>query len=51
MSEVISEEQRLLNKNLHKSNSDFGKRATDAGTAFHLPAALNRMNEFGICQR
>jgi len=49
MSEVISEEQRLLNATLHQTNSSFGNRADGAGMADHLPRALVRMHENGIC--
>ena len=49
MSEVISEEQRKLNKALHENSKHFGNRPDGAGLAGNLPAALKRMNELGIC--
>lgn len=49
MSEVISDKQRQLNAALHKDNNKFGNRSDGAGLAGHLPAALERMHELGIC--
>lgn len=49
MAEVISEQQRLLNQSLHQHNDAFGNRHDAAGLATHLPAALTRMHELGIC--
>lgn len=49
MAEVISEQQRLLNQSLHQQNDAFGNRHDAAGLATHLPAALQRMHELGIC--
>ena len=49
MSGVISEKQKQLNQELHKSNKNFGNRATGAGIAQNLPTALNRMHELGVC--
>lgn len=49
MAKVISDEQRRLNKELHKDNVNFGNRAFGAGVATNLPKALQRMHELGIC--
>ncbi|MBM5785817.1 MAG: class I SAM-dependent methyltransferase [Cyanobacteria bacterium K_DeepCast_35m_m1_288] len=50
MSQLISENQRSLNKALHSENQQFGNRPTGAGLATHLPAALMRMHELGLCR-
>ena len=47
--EVISEEQRRLNRQLHKTSNNFGNRADGAGLGGNLDTALNRMHELGIC--
>jgi len=49
MGQVISEEQRALNKALHAQSDQFGNRADGAGLAGNLPVALRRMHELGIC--
>ena len=49
MSDVISEEQRKLNKALHENRKDFGSRDDGSGLAGNLPTALKRMNDFGAC--
>ena len=49
MTEVISDVQRQLNAALHQQDGNFGNRADGAGLASHLPAALRRMHELGIC--
>ena len=49
MGQVISEEQRALNKALHSKSNQFGNRADGAGLAGNLSAALHRMHELGIC--
>ena len=49
MGQVISDEQRRLNQELHNSSSNFGNRADAAGLATRLPIALIRMQELGIC--
>ena len=49
MSNVISEEQRELNKALHANRKDFGNREDGAGLAGNLSIALTRMHELGIC--
>jgi hypothetical protein len=50
MAEVISQQQRQLNADLHTQNDAFGNRNDAAGLARHLPAALTRMHELGICR-
>jgi len=49
MDQVISNEQRELNKKLHADNATFGNRSDGAGLAGNLPAALKRMHGLGIC--
>lgn len=49
MNQVISEEQRRLNQQLHADSSNFGNRADAAGLATRLPEALTRMQQFGVC--
>lgn len=49
MSNVISDEQRRLNQELHQENQNFGNRADGAGVAGNLPTAVKRMHELGIC--
>ena len=49
MSQVISEEQRALNRSLHNDNQSFGNRADASGLAGQLPRALQRMHELGFC--
>ena len=49
MTELISDVQRQLNAALHQQDGNFGNRADGAGLASHLPAALQRMHELGIC--
>ena len=50
MGQVISDEQRRLNQELHQNSNDFGNRADAAGLAGRLPQALIRMQELGVCQ-
>jgi len=50
LTQVISDEQRALNKALHDQSSQFGNRSDGAGLAGNLPAALSRMNELGVCK-
>lgn len=50
MPRVISEEQIALNQALHKQDEQYGNRDDGAGVAKHLPAALRRMHEMGICE-
>lgn len=50
MAEVISNQQRKLNAALHTQNDAFGNRHDAAGLATHLPAALTRMHDLGICR-
>lgn len=47
--QVISEEQRRLNQALHQQNDAYGNRADGGGLAGHMPEALKRMHELGIC--
>ena len=47
--QVISDEQRALNKALHAQSDQFGNRGDGAGLAGNLPIALQRMHELGIC--
>ena len=49
MGELISDVQRQLNAALHHRDGNFGNRAEGAGVAAHLPMALQRMHELGIC--
>ena len=49
MAQVISEEQRALNKALHQNSQDYGNRADGAGVATQLPIAVQRMHELGVC--
>ncbi len=49
MAQVISDEQRALNKALHAQSEQFGNRSDGAGLAGNLPAALRRMHELGLC--
>ena len=49
MANVISEEQRNLNKSLHQDSGNFGNREDAAGFAKHLPQTLNRLHELGAC--
>jgi hypothetical protein len=49
LAQVISDEQRALNKALHAQSDQFGNRADGAGLAGNLPAALKRMHELGVC--
>jgi hypothetical protein len=50
LAQVISDEQRALNKALHAQSDQFGNRADGAGLAGNLPAALKRMHELGVCR-
>ena len=50
MAPVISDEQKELNKLLHRDNKNFGNRADGAGTAANLATAIDRMNELGVCK-
>jgi hypothetical protein len=49
MTQVISEEQRALNKALHAQSNQFGNRPDGAGLAGNLTSALKRMHELGLC--
>ena len=49
MAQVISNEQRELNKKLHADNETFGNRSDAAGLGGNLPVALKRMHDLGIC--
>jgi len=49
LSQVISEEQRALNKALHSQSEQFGNRSDGSGLAGKLPGALQRMHELGVC--
>ncbi len=49
MAQVISEEQKLLNKKLHEENKNFGNRANAAGLGSNIPTALIRMHELNLC--
>jgi len=49
LAEVISDEQRALNKALHAQSDQFGNRSDGAGLAGKLPAALQRMHQLGVC--
>ena len=49
MAQVISDEQRALNRSLHNDNQSFGNRADASGLAGQLPRALQRMHELGLC--
>jgi len=49
LANVISDEQKALNRALHAQSSQFGNRPDGAGLGSHLPADLRRMHELGIC--
>ncbi len=49
MAKVISEEQKRLNKTLHKDREDFGNRSEGAGLGARLTTALTRMHQLGVC--
>jgi len=49
VAQVISEEQRALNKALHARDSRFGNRSDGSGVAGRLSVALLRMHELGAC--
>ena len=49
MAEVISEQQKALNKALHQQNDNFGNRSDAAGLATRLGLAIQRMHEMGKC--
>jgi len=49
MGQVISDEQRALNRALHAQSDQFGNRADGCGLAGNLPMALKRMHELGVC--
>ena len=49
MSNIISDAQRAQNAALHKSDPNFGNRATASGFATNLNNALKRMHELGAC--
>ena len=49
MADVISEQQKVLNKTLHSAREDFGNRDDGAGLGARLPIALSRLQEFGLC--
>jgi len=49
MAQIISDEQRALNKALHAKSDQFGNRPDGAGLAANLPAAIRRMHEIGVC--
>ncbi|MCB4378640.1 methyltransferase domain-containing protein [Synechococcus sp. MU1650] len=48
--DTISREQQKLNSELHKSDQ-YGNRSSAAGLASNLPRALDRMHEYGLCNR
>ena len=49
MSKSISDQQLALNRSLHKADPAFGSRDQASGLASHLPLALVRMHERGLC--
>ena len=49
MAELISDQQRQLNQTLHAQDEKYGNRADANGFASHLPTALVRMHELGVC--
>ena len=49
MAELISDHQRQLNQTLHAQDEKYGNRADANGFATHLPTALVRMHELGVC--
>ena len=49
MAEVISEQQKALNKALHQQNDNFGNRSDAAGLATRLGLAIQRMHEMSKC--
>ena len=49
MPEVISKDQRALNKALHQQNDNYGNRSDAAGLASRLGLAVQRMHEMNKC--
>jgi len=49
MADVISDEQKELNRRLHAQNDQFGNRPDAAGVGANLPVALSRMHQLGAC--
>ena len=49
MAGVISENQKALNKSLHKKDAQFGNRADGAGLAHRLVQSIERLNKNGAC--
>ena len=49
MGNDISEQQRLLNEELHKDSKQFGNRENAGGFAKHLPKTLDRLHELNAC--
>jgi len=49
LDQVISDEQRALNKALHAQNHQYGNRRGGSGLADNISVALRRMHELGLC--
>ena len=51
MKRLISDNQNLLNQNLHKSDNNFGNRPTAGGLARKLDLAILKLHKDGCCDK